>query len=313
MTPQWSWNNTPNRGSGPNTPWWEAMEAQQAAGLVVNPPIVTMNPLVESPVTTMSPLVEITEPTPSPLVEDQHKGPLVPADSIDSVATSGIDSPVVPFDEGLTGEGGDSSHNTPKLKFLVGSSSGFCTPCDSAGQSPNPMYTQFIQQISYQPESNTDKELVSASPKTPTREESLASLLRVQSAPGLLETSPYRHKGVHHVGTAPGLLETVFCTDSCDSDCCSSSSQDSDGHKQPSETLNGVPSPRDKVTSSQPEVETESGAYIRDESEDATLNEAGNSPPTGSTNTYSTSRDLVSEPEVSSSTDLQHSHQEQEQ
>ena len=260
-----------------------------------------MSPLVESPQTTMSPLLETSEPTPSPLMEDEgtkrilRHPHLVAADSVDSVATSGIDSPVVPFDESLTGGGGGgSAPNTPKVKFMVGSSSGFCTPCDSGGHSPNPMYTEFMQQTSYPAESSRDKNMTSASPKTPTRECSMASLLRVQSAPALLETAPFRRKGVVHVGTTPGLLETTFCTNSCDSDCTSTSSQDSGADKRPAEGGNVVESPRDRVSSSQQEVEMDSGV----QPQDTTQNE-------GSTNNDSTLCDVVSEPEVSSSSDVQ--------
>ena len=310
VTPQWSWNNTPNRsyqGSGPNTPWWEAMEAQHVAG-ILNPPIVTMSPLVESPLTTMSPTTEVTERTASPLVEDGEltRNLLAATCSVDTNTTSGIDSPA---DEGGGGGRRESRNATPKVKFMVGSS-GFCTPCDSATQSPIPVYSQFLQQSSYRGEVRTDDDVTRAPQMTPTQEDSSAStMLRVQSAPGLLETAPFRQKkNVPHVGTAPGLLETSFCTDSCDSDCCSSVSQDSKSHKDclPG-AIEGSESPRrDTVTSSQPEEEMKSNNQSIGQTPNMNVNEAVNHTPSGSTDNVS--HDPVSEPEVSSSSDIQLHH-----
>ena len=315
VTPQWSWNNTPNRsyqGSGPNTPWWEAIEAQHVAG-IINPPIVTMSPLVESPLTTMSPITEVVERTASPLVDDGEIKRNLPAatGSVDTITTSGIDSPAAPFDEGLTGGGGggESRNATPKVKFMVGSS-GFCTPCDSATQSPIPAYSQFLQQSSDPGAVRTDIDVTLAPHMTPTQEDSsVPTMLRVQSAPGLLETAPFRRrKNVPHVGTAPGLLETTFCTDSCDSDCCSSVSQDSKSHKDsPREAAEGSESPRrDTVTSSQPEEEMESNNQSSGQTPNINDNEAVNHTPSGSTDNVS--HDPVSEPEVSSSSDMQLHH-----
>ena len=286
------------------------MEAQHVAG-ILNPPIVTMSPLVESPLTTMSPITEVTERTASPLVEDGELKRNLPAatGSVDTTTTSGIDSPAAPFDEGGGGGRRESRNATPKVKFMVGSS-GFCTPCDSATQSPIPVYSQFLQQSSYPGEVRTDDDVIHAPQMTPTQEDSsVPIMLRVQSAPGLLETAPFRQKkSVPHVGTAPGLLETSFCTDSCDSDCCSSVSQDSKSHKDsPPGAVEGSESPRrDTVTSSQPEEEMESNNQSIGQTPNMNDNEAVNHTPSGSTDNVS--HDPVSEPEVSSSSDMQLHH-----
>ena len=309
VTPQWSWNNTPNcsyQGSGANTPWWEAIEAQQAAG-IINPPIVTMSPLVESPLTTTSPITEVVERTESPLVEDERtkRMPLAAAGSVDTVTTSGIDSPTAPFDDG-GGGGGESRDATPKVRFMVGSS-GFCTPSDSAEPSPIPGYPQFLQQTSYCGEVRTDDDVTNTS-HMQDEDSPVSRMLRVQSAPGLLETAPFRRKKtVLHVGTAPGLLETAFCTDSCDSDCCSSVSQDSNSHKDSPQLRAGrSESPRrDTVTSSQPE---DSSNQLTDQGHSTNDSEALNHTQGGSTDNSNTTRDPVSEPEVSSSSDMQTHH-----
>ncbi len=156
--------------------------------------------------------------------------------SADTITTSGIDSPAAAqFDTGQEESAARSASATPtKVRFTVGSS-GFCTPSESLTSSPVTNFAQASRQTSFPvAASKTDLDVMMTSEVTsplPDHGSNMATLIRVQSAPGLLETAPFRLKRDKflHVGTAPGLLETSYCTtDSCDSDChcCSSSSQD---------------------------------------------------------------------------------------